>query len=68
MLSTSAVWLYLFLLMVIGCTGLWWHQEQLRKRYQSQQQAVSNDDSMFDSGQPHHTNDEETDTYELMDE
>ena len=67
MLSTSAVWLYLFLLMAIGCTGLWWHQEQLRKRYQSQQQAVSNDDSMFASSQPHHTNDEETEAYELMD-
>ena len=32
LLSTSAVWFYLFLLMVLGIAGLWWHQEQLRKK------------------------------------
>ena len=37
LLSTPAVWFYLFLLMVGGIAGLWWHQEQLRKRYQSQE-------------------------------
>ena len=33
LLSTSAVWLYLFILMVIGIAGLWWYQEQLRKKF-----------------------------------
>ena len=33
LLSTSAVWLYLFILMVIGSVGLWWYQEQLRKKF-----------------------------------
>ena len=33
LLSTSAVWFYLFILMVIGIAGLWWYQEQLRKKF-----------------------------------
>lgn len=33
LLSTSAVWLYLFLLMAIGIAALWWYQEQLRKKF-----------------------------------
>ena len=33
LLSTSAVWFYLFLLMVAGMAGLWWYQEQLRKKF-----------------------------------
>lgn len=33
LLSTSAVWLYLFILMIIGIAGLWWYQEQLRKKF-----------------------------------
>jgi hypothetical protein len=33
LLSTSAVWFYLFLLMVAGIIGLWWYQEQLRKKF-----------------------------------
>ena len=40
LLSTSAVWIYLFLLMVGSVTGLWWHQEQLRKRYQSEHEVT----------------------------
>lgn len=66
LLSNSAVWFYLFLLMVIGTTGLWWYQERLRRFYQPQEQSADLDDWMRTDNSSVTTNEEKTDAYELM--
>jgi ligand-binding sensor domain-containing protein len=66
LLSSSAVWFYLFLLMVGGITGLWWYQEQLRKRYQPQIQTFDNDEWLRMNSLQETVDEEKTDAYELM--
>ena len=66
LLSSSAIWLYLFLMVCIGISLLWWYQEKLRKscakpiEKTEEQPTTEHDDKQ--------NGEEATDTYEIIED
>ncbi len=67
LLSSTAVWIYMSILLIGMLTGLWWHQEKMRKAYVAANHDAEKSDHFFQNEQVMEESKNDTDEYKVMD-
>jgi hypothetical protein len=70
LLSSTAVWIYMAIILITLLVGLWWYQELLRRKYRqtADDDEIKDDELMTETSMDTTDNKEHTDEYEIIED